>query len=169
MINQYLSEFVYGGIDGIITTFSIIAGSTGGNLVKNVIVILGISNVLSDGYSMGISRYISSKTEIKQGILKNKNSFISGLITFLSFIIVGITPVVPFFIYNGNTAKTLSLLVACVVFFTIGVLKGKILKENILFGGLEVLGIGLSAAFISYFVSEFVSNFTKNNPNNPKN
>ena len=169
MINQYLSEFVYGGIDGIITTFSIIAGSTGGDLVKNVILILGISNVLSDGYSMGISRYISSKTEIKQGILKNKNSFISGLITFLSFIIVGITPVVPFFIYNGNTAKTLSLLVACVVFFTIGVLKGKILKENILFGGLEVLGIGLSAAFISYFVSEFVSNFTKNNPNNPNN
>ena len=41
MIDQYLSEFVYGGIDGIITTFSIVAGSTGGDLLKNVIIILG--------------------------------------------------------------------------------------------------------------------------------
>lgn len=161
MIDQYLSEFVYGGIDGIITTFSIVAGSTGGDLLKNVIIILGISNVLSDGYSMGISRYISAKTEIKQGLLKNKNSFISGLVTFLSFIFVGITPIVPFFIYNGNMAKTLSLMIACVVFFTIGVLKGKVLKENMLLGGLEVLGIGLTAAFISYFVGEYVSYFTK--------
>ena len=159
MIEQYLSEFVYGGIDGIITTFSIIAGSTGGDLLKNVIVILGISNVLSDGYSMGISRYISSKTEIKQGLLKNKNAFISGLVTFISFIIIGIMPVVPFFMYDGNFAKQISLVIACIVFFTIGALKGKILKENILYGGLEVLSIGLTAAFISYFVGEYVSYF----------
>ena len=116
MIDQYLSEFVYGGIDGIITTFSIVAGSTGGDLLKNVIIILGISNVLSDGYSMGISRYISSKTEIKQGLLKNKTSFISGLVTFLIHHCWN-NPNSTFFIYNGNMAKTLSLLIACVVFF----------------------------------------------------
>tara|TARA_Y100000287_G_C14153689_1_gene321027 strand:+ start:127 stop:612 length:486 start_codon:yes stop_codon:yes gene_type:complete len=161
MIEQYLSEFVYGGIDGIITTFSIIAGSTGGHLLKNVIVILGISNVLSDGYSMGISRYISSKTEIKQGLLRNKNAFISSLVTFFSFIIVGILPVVPFFMYDGNFAKQISLLIASIVFFTIGALKGKILKESLLYSGLEVLGIGLTAAFISYFVGEYVSNLVK--------
>ena len=160
MIEQYLSEFVYGGIDGIITTFSIVAGSTGGDLLKNVIIILGISNVLSDGYSMGISRYISSKTEIKQGLLKNKNALVSSLVTFFSFIAVGITPIVPFFMYNGDFAKQLSLFIACIVFFTIGALKGKILKESVLYGGLEVLGIGLSAAFISYFVGEYVSYFT---------
>ena len=41
-MEQYLAEFVYGGIDGIITTFSIVAGSEGGNLLRNVIIILGI-------------------------------------------------------------------------------------------------------------------------------
>lgn len=161
MLEQYLSEFVYGGIDGIITTFSIVAGSSGGDLLKNVILILGLSNVLSDGYSMGVSRYVSSKTEIKQGLLKNKNALISSLVTFISFVIVGITPILPFFVYNGDMAKKISLVIACIVFFTIGALKGKVLKESVLYGGLEVLSVGLTAALISYFVGDYVGEFTK--------
>lgn len=158
MIEQYLSEIVYGGIDGVITTFSIVAGSTGGELLRNVIVILGLSNVLSDGYSMGVSRFISSETEITQGVLENKNAFISGIITFISFIIVGITPILPFFVYDGECAKKISLLIASTVFFGIGALKGFILNQNILYNGVEVLMVGLSAALISYYVGNFASN-----------
>ena len=156
-MNDILSEFVYGGIDGIITTFSIIAGSAGGNLTRKVILILGISNVLSDGYSMGVSRYLSSKTEITQGILQQKNALFSGIATFMSFVIIGLMPVIPFMFNEGRIAQNQSLITALIVFFLIGSVKGYYLNESIFKNGLETLSIGISAAAISYYIGKILN------------
>jgi vacuolar iron transporter family protein len=155
-MKSFLSEFVYGGIDGIITTFSIVAGSVGGDLARNVILILGISNVLSDGYSMGVSRYLSAQTEIAEGLLKGKNPLISAIATFFSFVIIGLAPILPFFIFNGEIAKKISLFIAMVVFFFIGLIKGYYLQESMFLNGLQTFLIGLSAAGISYYVGRLI-------------
>jgi VIT1/CCC1 family predicted Fe2+/Mn2+ transporter len=60
---EFLKSLVYGGLDGIITTFSIIMASLGANLSYKTCLILGISNMLSDGISMGLGDYLSSKAE----------------------------------------------------------------------------------------------------------
>jgi VIT1/CCC1 family predicted Fe2+/Mn2+ transporter len=157
---EFLGEFIYGATDGIITTFSIVAGASGGELVQKVITILVISNVLSDGYSMGVSRYLSSKAEIEQGLLTNKNAFNSGLFTFISFVIVGVMPILPFFFYKGIKAKYISLIIAIILFALIGIIKGYILKQSLFKKGSESLFIGLSAAIISYYVSIFINKIT---------
>jgi VIT1/CCC1 family predicted Fe2+/Mn2+ transporter len=156
-METFLGEFIYGATDGIITTFSIVAGATGGSLLHNVIIILGISNVLSDGYSMGVSRYLSSMAEIEQGLLSNKDAMTSGIATFLSFVIIGILPILPFFFYKGDTAKKISLIIATILFSLIGVVKGYILKQSIIHNGTRSLFIGLSAALISYSVGKFIN------------
>lgn len=61
---EYLGEFVYGGIDGSVTTFAVVAGSAGGGLDTKVVLILGIANMLADGLSMGIGSYLSTKSNI---------------------------------------------------------------------------------------------------------
>ena len=48
-------DIVYGGLDGIITTFSIVAGANGGGLSVLTIIIIGFSNVFADAMSMGVS------------------------------------------------------------------------------------------------------------------
>lgn len=154
---QFLGEFIYGATDGIITTFSIVAGAAGGDLIQRVITILGISNVLSDGYSMGVSRYLSAKAEIEQGLLKEKNAAQSGIYTFISFVVVGVMPILPFFFYKGNKAKKISLTIATILFAMIGFIKGIVLKQPVLGKSLETLFIGLSAALISYYVGIFVN------------
>jgi vacuolar iron transporter family protein len=60
----YLKDFIYGGVDGIITTFAIVAGVTGANLSQNVILILGMSNIIADGFSMAASNYLGTKAEL---------------------------------------------------------------------------------------------------------
>jgi len=60
----YLQEWVYGGIDGVITTFAIVAGVIGANLSPVIILILGIANLVGDGFSMAAGSYSSTKTEI---------------------------------------------------------------------------------------------------------
>ncbi|AMB94784.1 VIT1/CCC1 transporter family protein [Aerococcus sanguinicola] len=58
-----LKSMVYGGLDGIITTFAVVAGAIGGDLNMEVILILGFANLLADGISMAIGDYLSSKSE----------------------------------------------------------------------------------------------------------
>lgn len=65
-IQGYLSEFVYGGIDGSITTFAVVAGSTGANLDPSVIIILGFANLFADGFSMSVGNYLSTKSSLEQ-------------------------------------------------------------------------------------------------------
>lgn len=59
----YLPELVYGSMDGIVTTFAVVAGSAGADLTINIILILGLSNLIADGLSMSIGSYLSKKSE----------------------------------------------------------------------------------------------------------
>ena len=61
--SQYIGDFVYGGLDGIITTFAVVSGVAGANLGTGVILILGIANLLADGFSMATGAYLSTKSE----------------------------------------------------------------------------------------------------------
>lgn len=63
---SYLRDWVYGGIDGAVTTFAIVAGVVGADLSSRVVLILGAANLLADGFSMAAANYSSSKTEIEE-------------------------------------------------------------------------------------------------------
>jgi VIT1/CCC1 family predicted Fe2+/Mn2+ transporter len=63
---SYIRDWVYGGIDGAITTFAIMAGVVGANLSPGVVLVLGVANVLADGLSMAAANYSSTKTEIEE-------------------------------------------------------------------------------------------------------
>ncbi|WP_422103840.1 VIT1/CCC1 transporter family protein [Winogradskyella sp.] len=58
----YLGEFVYGGIDGAVTTFAVVCGAVGAGLDNAVIIILGFANLLADGFAMSVGAYLSSKS-----------------------------------------------------------------------------------------------------------
>ena len=60
---KYLGEFVYGGIDGCVTTFAVVAGSVGAGLDSAIIIILGFANLLADGFAMSVGAYLSNKTK----------------------------------------------------------------------------------------------------------
>lgn len=61
--SQYLGDLVYGGLDGIITTFAVVSGVSGADLGSGVILILGLANLLGDGFSMATGAYLSAKSE----------------------------------------------------------------------------------------------------------
>lgn len=71
-LQDYLREFVYGGIDGAVTTFAVVAGAVGAGLDPLIIIILGFANLFADGLSMSIGAYLSSKSD-KENYQKHKN------------------------------------------------------------------------------------------------
>lgn len=58
-----LKPMIFGGLDGILTSFAIVAGAAGGKLSTNVVLILGFSNIVADALSMGVGEFLSSKAE----------------------------------------------------------------------------------------------------------
>lgn len=158
-MDNFLAEFANGSMDGIITTFSIIAGAIGGDLSRNVILILGLSNVLSDGYSFGAARYIGSKIEIEQGLLSGKTALQSSIAIFLSFVAVGILPLIPFII-NGESSEGMkkaikaSFVIALILFIVIGLIKGYTMNQPLFKNALETFYVGSSAALIAFIIGK---------------
>lgn len=54
---------MYGGLDGMITTFAIVSGVIGADLSTSVILILGFANLVGDGFSMAAGSYLSIRSE----------------------------------------------------------------------------------------------------------
>ena len=61
--NSYLRDWVYGGIDGSVTTFAVVTGVVGASLSPSIVLILGAANLLADGFSMAASNYSGTRTE----------------------------------------------------------------------------------------------------------
>ncbi len=65
----YLKEIVYGGNDGIITTFAVVAGFTGsqagnmGSIPVITVLIFGFANLFADGVSMALGNFLSTRSE----------------------------------------------------------------------------------------------------------
>lgn len=60
---EHVGDMVYGALDGIVTTFAVVAGSAGAGLGAGVIIVLGFANLLADGLSMAVGRYLSMKSD----------------------------------------------------------------------------------------------------------
>lgn len=61
--HNYLRDWIYGGIDGSVTTFAVVTGVVGAQLSPIIIVIMGFANLLADGFSMAASNFLGTKAE----------------------------------------------------------------------------------------------------------
>ena len=61
--HSYLRDFVYGGIDGAITTFAVVSGVAGAGLAPGLIILLGLANLAADGFSMAVSNFLGTRAE----------------------------------------------------------------------------------------------------------
>jgi vacuolar iron transporter family protein len=65
-LGSVIQDIVYGGNDGIVTTFAAVAGATGADLPRYVVIILGLANLLADGISMATGAYLSLRSQRDQ-------------------------------------------------------------------------------------------------------
>lgn len=218
---EYLAEFVYGGIDGSVTTFAVVAGAVGAGLDSSVIIILGFANLFADGFAMSIGAYLSSKTDVdtyekhkaieywevenipekeieeireiyaakgfKGQLLEDvvatitadkdiwvdvmmkeelemmevsKSPFKIGLITFVSFLILGFIPLLVY-VLDMIFQIEANLLVwsTSLTFFSfalIGYLKGVVTHKNRFTSVLSTVLMGAAAALVAYYVGDFL-------------
>ena len=166
-IEDYLSEFVYGGIDGAVTTFAVVAGATGARFDTKIILVLGFANLIADGFSMGVGSYLSTKSEVELDLKKGKkrddepSPVINGLSTYLAFILVGLVPLLAYtidgiFSLQAANLFEISIALTVVAFVLIGVLKSKVAKTSVTRGVIETVVLGAIAAGFAYVLGDLL-------------
>ena len=84
-----IKSVIFGGIDGILTSFGIISGAAGGNVNWNVTLILGFSAIFANGLACGCGEFLSSKAH-RSFYISLHLTLVSALQICLHFILVGI-------------------------------------------------------------------------------
>jgi VIT1/CCC1 family predicted Fe2+/Mn2+ transporter len=152
---NYLADSVLGSIDGCVTNFAVVAGVTGANFPAIIAVVLGLANLFGDGVSMAVSNYEATRS--RQSFPKDKHSpLVAGFITFLAFLVSGSLPLLPYILgLEPHTTFYMSAVIAALVFFSIGSLKGVVLGKPFLISGFSTLLTGGSAAALAFIIGYY--------------
>jgi len=164
---KLLKAAVYGANDGIVTTFAVVAGVAGAGLSANIVLVMGIANMIADGLAMGLGDFLGERSEremeaeIHAKISKDA-VWKSGMVTFISFVIAGSLPLVPYFLFYAglpiaeSSQFNLSIISTIGALFLVGSLRTTFTKQAWWKGGLEMLAIGAIAAGAAYLLGGWV-------------
>jgi VIT1/CCC1 family predicted Fe2+/Mn2+ transporter len=225
---EYFKEVIYGGIDGIVTTFAVVAGFAGAAISNSettqlsfaVVLLFGLANLFADAASMGLGNFLSVRsekdlysakrnielsemqanpeTEVAETLIllrqkgftetdaitltgiyrtneeywldfmmnnehemsdpRGENEIFTGTATFLSFMIFGAIPLLPFMLQSAGDPQTtfiyssIGTLIALIV---LGLMKWKVVGSGLKSSLIEVVLVGGTAAILAYYVGTF--------------
>ncbi len=225
---EYFKEVIYGGIDGIVTTFAVVAGFAGAALSTDstvqlsfaVVLLFGLANLFADAASMGLGNFLSVRSEkdlyhvkrqeelvemnanpdleVRETIdiltakgfsaadaqtlaaiykgneeywldfmmnhehemsdPRGENEVYTGFATFLSFMVFGSIPLLPFMIADSGDAATTFMYSSIGTLFALivlGLLKWKVVGSRLGASLFEVVAVGGTAAVLAYYVGTF--------------
>jgi len=162
---SFVRAAVYGANDGIVTTFAVVAGVAGAGLSTEIVIVLGIANMIADGFSMGVSDFLGEESARKASGKKLAKVWSTGLTTFAAFVIAGSLPLLPYLtqLIGAPVAEEmrfpLSIFATGFALFTVGSLRTHFIKGNWWKNGLEMLVVGSIAAGIAYYSGYFIEKF----------
>ena len=153
---DYLGEFVYGSLDGTVTTFAVVAGAAGAGLSPAVVIILGFANLFADGFSMSVGSYLSAKHDSDP-----RPPFKRGLATFCSFVVIGLIPLLAYiwdFLFGVRVVSRflISSILTFLAFAIIGYFRARVVHTGKSKAMVETLALGIIAATVAYFIGDFL-------------
>jgi len=222
--SDQIKSIVYGGLDGIITTFAVVSGAAGGGFGVEVVLVLGFSNMFADALSMGMGDTLSTKAQnaaimkerereewelenfpegevsemvtvyMKKGMSeedahnvvttmakykeifldtmmveelglmvpdKDENPAWDGLVTFTSFVVFGLFPLLGYLLTIGSDLTDLekfgiSICMTGVMLFILGAIKSTFTTQSWWSSGIEILFFGGFTAAVSFLIGWFV-------------
>ena len=159
---KYLAEVIYGANDGIVTTFAVVAGVAGAALNPSIVLVLGAANLFADGFSMGMSNYLSRRSEMdyQRSTRKGggpappsdgKSPRRTAFVTFAGFVVAGWAPLLPY-LFGLAPAFLFSILFTGLAFFGVGASRSLVTDRRWVLNGGEMFVVGMAAATVAFVV-----------------
>ena len=164
---HYIGDLVYGANDGILTSFAVVAGVTGGALSARTVLIVGMANLFADGLSMGVGNYLSirareSALEQQQRPEEEAHPARHGFATFLAFAIAGAVPLLPYFLPGIEQQFEMAIACALGAQFAVGAGRSLVTASRWWVSGLEMLALGAVVAAVAYLTGAVIAVLAEN-------
>ncbi len=152
---HYVGDLVYGANDGILTTFAVVAGVTGGALSATTVIVVGVANLVADGLSMGVGNYLGirareSALEQQGRPQEEAEPARHGFATFLAFVAAGSVPLLPYLVPGVGDGFIPAACLAFGALFAVGAARSLVTASRWWVSGLEMLGLGILVATVAY-------------------
>lgn len=153
VLRHYVGDLVFGASDGIVTTFAAVSGVAGADLGGKAILVVGMANLLADGFSMGASNYLAIRSaagaeRVDRG---RAEPLRHAAATFAAFLGAGALPLLPFLVDRAATAAfAVSCAATAAALFAVGSVRSLVVPRRWPGTGLEMLGIGAAASAVAY-------------------
>lgn len=160
---HYLRDLVYGANDGIITTFAVVAGVSGGALSVKAVLVIGVANLLADGLSMGVGNYLAivsheSARHAEQLPPEEEHAVKHGAATFIAFALAGAVPLLPFLVsIDVGWRFEASALATMAALFAVGAARALVTNVQWARAGGEMLALGVIVAVVAYGSGRVIS------------
>lgn len=157
---DYIRSAFFGLQDGLVSTTGVVVGISAGVQDKAIVILASLVAVTVEATSMAAGQYSSEKAVHqmdKTGSGRHSDNLIVGaLIMFFAYLGAGMIPVLPVIILEPPQSAIISVILAFIGLFTIGYVKGLIIKEKPLRNAIELFVIGGTATAIGLVVGYFL-------------
>lgn len=152
---SFLRSGLLGSVDGLVTSFAIVAASSFLDTPVRVVGVVGSASLVADGVSMGISEYLSTRgaalLTTQSGLPDVYESVRSGLVCGVSFVVGGTAPLLIYTLGDGALLGAGSA--SLVVLLVIGLLRSFVTGGSVVSGTLEVVALGVVASGVAFGVA----------------
>jgi VIT1/CCC1 family predicted Fe2+/Mn2+ transporter len=158
-VGHYLRDIVNGACDGVVTTLAVVAGATGASFAPRVGIVLGIVNLVADGFSMGASNYLGLKSELEQrgASVALEAPLRHGLATALAFVLAGGVPLIAFALGLPSAAQfpvAIALALGALAF--VGGARSSFTQQPRVRCAAEMVAVGGAASAVAYVLGLLV-------------
>ncbi len=159
---HYMKDLIYGANDGSVTTLAVVTAVTGAALQPRIVLILGLANLLADGFSMGASNFLSIRSDEAIRRADGKLSaepfpLRHGSVTFAAFALAGAIPLSGYVIDLGRAAFPTAIALGLAALFILGASRAAVSDGGWLKNGVEMLVVGSVAAGVAFSVGALVA------------
>ena len=149
----YVRNFIFGIEDSLVSTVGLLSGIATSQVPHATILLTGFIYVFVEAFSMAVGSFLSEDSAqeyVAGGEVSDRLPAVGSIIMFVSFVLAGFVPIVPYLIFVGVTALYTSISFSILVLFILGFVNGKFSKVKpwrrafrmAILGGLAI-GIGV--------------------------
>jgi VIT1/CCC1 family predicted Fe2+/Mn2+ transporter len=153
-------NFVFGAEDGLVSTVGLLSGIAIAGVSRTNIILTGIVLVFVEAFSMGIASELSehSAEEYEQHHEVGEHiPVLGGLVMFISYVVFGFIPLVPYLFAGGVTSLRYSISISLVTLFALGILSAKLSGTKLFRHGIVMTIMGGAAIVIGVAIGSLIN------------
>lgn len=153
-----IRNFIFGAEDSLVSTVGLLSGIAIAGVDRPTIILTGAVLICVEAFSMGVGSYLSESITHSDSKTERRTSVEAALVMLVSYLIVGLIPLAPYFFLNGRDGLLWSVIISLFGLLVLGIVGSRLSGTSVRRNTLRMIILGGCAIAIGIAVSLFIQN-----------